>query len=93
MLILTRRIGETIMIGDDVAITVLGIQGGQVRIGVDAPLEIKVHRQEIYLRIQQENGGHNEAVDPPADAPANPRTHEPVITVRPRTRLGTTGVG
>ena len=93
MLILTRRIGETIMIGDDVAITVLGIQGGQVRIGVDAPLEIKVHRQEIYLRIQQENGGHNEAVDLPADAPANPRTHEPVITVRPRTRLGTTGVG
>ena len=99
MLILTRRIGETIMIGDDVAITVLGIQGGQVRIGVDAPLEIKVHRQEIYLRIQQENGGHqennghNEAVDHPADAPASPRTHEPVITVRPRTRLGTSGVG
>ena len=80
MLILTRRIGETIMIGDDVAITVLGIQGGQVRIGVDAPLEIKVHR-------------HSEAVDHPAREPASPRTHEPVITVRPRTRLGTTGVG
>jgi carbon storage regulator len=71
------------MIGDDVAITVLGIQGGQVRIGVDAPLEIKVHRQEIYLRIQQENGGHQE----------NNGHNEAVITVRPRTRLGTTGVG
>ena len=54
MLILTRRIGETIMIDNDVSITVLDINGKQVRIGIDAPPEIKVHRKEIYLRIQQE---------------------------------------
>lgn len=54
MLILTRRIGETLMVGDDVAITVLGVKGNQVRLGVNAPKEIPVHREEIYLRIQAE---------------------------------------
>ncbi len=54
MLILTRRIGETLRIGDDVSITVLDVQGNQVRIGVDAPKEIAVHRKEIYQRIQRE---------------------------------------
>lgn len=54
MLILTRKIGETIMIGDDVTITVLGVQGGQVRIGVAAPRDVEVHREEIYERIQKE---------------------------------------
>ena len=52
MLILTRSQGETIHIGDDIQITVLGINGGQVRLGIDAPLSIEVHREEIYQRIQ-----------------------------------------
>jgi len=54
MLILTRRVGETLMIGDDVTISVLGVKGNQVRIGVNAPKEVSVHREEIYMRIQNE---------------------------------------
>ena len=54
MLILTRRVGETLMIGDEVSVTVLGVKGYQVRIGVNAPKDIAVHREEIYQRIQHE---------------------------------------
>ena len=57
MLILTRRIGETLMVGDDVTITVLGVKGNQVRIGVNAPKDVAVHREEIYQRIQNEKAG------------------------------------
>jgi len=57
MLILTRRVGETLMIGDDISVTVLGVKGNQVRIGVDAPKEVAVHREEIFQRIKSEQGG------------------------------------
>jgi carbon storage regulator len=56
MLILTRRVGETLMIGDDISVTVLGVKGNQVRIGVDAPKEVAVHREEIFERIKSELG-------------------------------------
>jgi carbon storage regulator len=54
MLILTRRVGETLMIGDEVTVTVLGVKGNQVRIGVNAPRDVAVHREEIYERIKRE---------------------------------------
>lgn len=57
MLILTRRVGEALMIGDEVSVKVLGVKGNQVRIGVNAPKEVAVHREEIYERIQQEREG------------------------------------
>jgi carbon storage regulator len=56
MLILTRRVGETLMVGDEVTVTVLGVKGNQVRIGVNAPKDVAVHREEIYERIKQEQG-------------------------------------
>jgi carbon storage regulator len=57
MLILTRRVGETVMIGNEVTVTVLGVKGNQVRIGVNAPKDVAVHREEIYDRIKREEDG------------------------------------
>jgi carbon storage regulator len=61
MLILTRRVGETVMIGDDVTITVLGVKGNQVRVGINAPKHVAVHREEIYERIKREQKGSEAA--------------------------------
>ena len=62
MLILTRRVGETLMIGDQITVTVLGVKGNQVRIGISAPKDVSVHREEIYQRIKREGPeGHAEA--------------------------------
>lgn len=69
MLILTRRVGETLMVGDDVTVTVLGVKGNQVRIGVNAPKDVAVHREEIYDRIRKENeGGDAGKPDEPGNA-------------------------
>ncbi|PBJ83462.1 carbon storage regulator [Lysobacteraceae bacterium NML93-0399] len=61
MLILTRRVGETLMIGDEVSVTVLGVKGNQVRIGITAPKDVAVHREEIYQRIHREDGEESDS--------------------------------
>jgi len=67
MLILTRRVGETLMIGDEVTVTVLGVKGNQVRIGINAPKHVSVHREEIYQRIQREQDSGAPSETPQAD--------------------------
>ena len=72
MLILTRRVNETLNIGDDIQVTVLGVKGNQVRIGIDAPRDVPVHREEIYLRIKREEalegaGGDIDDIDSDID--------------------------
>jgi len=77
MLILTRRVGESLMIGDEVTVTVLGVKGNQVRIGVNAPKDVSVHREEIYERIQAERvGGGQGAAGAPATPSAPPHEEE-----------------
>ncbi len=67
MLILTRRIGESVYIGDEVRLTVLGVRGTQVRIGINAPKDVPVHREEIYYRIKHEQGGGGDFQQPNYD--------------------------
>ncbi|HET9388490.1 MAG TPA: carbon storage regulator CsrA [Steroidobacteraceae bacterium] len=72
MLILTRRVGETLMVGNDVTVTVLGVKGNQVRVGINAPKSVAVHREEIFARIQRENAAASTAL-PDASASEGPR--------------------
>ena len=78
MLILTRRVGETVMIGDEVTVTVLGVKGNQVRIGVNAPKTVAVHREEIFERIKREQDGDTTTTPPasPTKTTASATKHE-----------------
>ncbi len=76
MLILTRRVGETLMIGDEVTVTVLGVKGNQVRIGVNAPKEVAVHREEIYDRIKREQETTHVPTDGNQDSDSSPEDSE-----------------
>ena len=73
MLILTRRVGESVVIGEDVTVTVLGVKGNQVRIGINAPKTVAVHREEIFERIKSGRGAGDGAGAPSDDQPAHPR--------------------
>jgi len=83
MLLLTRRIGESLMIGDDVTVMVLGVKGNQVRIGVNAPKDVPVHREEIYQRIQNEKPVQVNTTPPTYTKPAG--LNRQTLTRKPET--------
>jgi carbon storage regulator len=87
MLILTRRVGETVMVGDDVTVTVLGVKGNQVRIGINAPKNVAVHREEIYERIKREQQGDlaDDRVHSPHRAARRPYPQPPLPPMGTRT--------
>lgn len=72
MLILTRRVGETVMIGDEVTVTILGVKGNQVRVGINAPRSVGVHREEIYERILRERQREKPPAEPNVEAEPEP---------------------
>ena len=82
MLVLTRRVGESIVIGNDVTVTVLEVRGDQIRIGIDAPKTVPIHREEVYVQVQQENRGAVASASQAADLlrgvkPSTPRAPRP----------------
>jgi len=77
MLILTRRVGESVVIGEDVTVTVLGVKGNQVRIGINAPKHVAVHREEIFERIKSGGGRPNDAGSPADEPNTTPRESLP----------------
>lgn len=81
MLILTRRVGENITIGDDIVVTILGVKGNQVRVGINAPRDVEVHRDEVYERIQREERG---APVPFVGSPVQTPTGVPAVFKRRR---------
>ncbi len=76
MLILTRRVGETVMIGNDVTVTILGVKGNQVRVGINAPKNVAVHREEIYERIKREQQGESQGESHDAEEPHDSKPAE-----------------
>ncbi len=83
MLILSRRIGEVLVIGDNIKVTVLAIQGQQVRIGIDAPKNVEVHREEVYNRIQDEKNNQSSNVW----AQPEPSSKQPTIIIKKSRKL------